>query len=40
LYRVLAVLGMGKISKKGIMKEGYQKPYPASKAEFDFIIPK
>jgi len=29
---------MGKISKKGIMKEGCLKPYPASKAGFEFII--
>jgi len=36
--RVLAVLGMGKISKKGIMKEGYKKSCPASEARFDVII--
>jgi hypothetical protein len=29
---------MGKISKKGIMKEGYLKSYPASTVRFDFII--
>jgi hypothetical protein len=31
---------MGKISEKGIMKEGLNKPCPASKTRFDFIITK
>jgi hypothetical protein len=35
--RVLAVLGMGKISEKGLMKEGL-KPCPASPARFEIII--
>jgi len=35
---MLAVLGMGKISEKGIMKEGYLKPCPASTTRFDLII--
>jgi hypothetical protein len=38
--RMLAVLGMGKISEKGIMKEGYNKPCPASKTRFVCIITK
>jgi len=35
---MLAVLGMGKISEKGILKEGYLKPCPASTTRFDLII--
>jgi hypothetical protein len=31
---------MGKISEKGIMKEGYKKPCPASKTRFGIIITK
>jgi len=35
---MLAVLGMGKISEKEILKEGYLKPCPASTTRFDLII--